>query len=69
MPQLAGPVEGQESSVVHPEEDTAQREREEVWTEQAAGVDDGEPRLADAAGHGEAARRKTAEDVCEHVLR
>lgn len=41
--------------------------RQEAREQQPAGVDDGTPRLTDAPRRGEAALRKTAEDVREHV--
>ena len=51
------------------EEDPVEREREEVRPQQAVAVDDGAPAFADAAGRGEAARRETAEDASEDVVR
>lgn len=49
------------------EEDTVEREREEVRPQQAVVVDNGAPAFADTAGHGEAARREMAEDAREDV--
>jgi len=54
---------------VEVDEDAGQRAREELRAQQAVGVDDGAPRLADAPGRGQAARRQAAEDAREHVLR
>ena len=51
------------------EEDAAQRERQEIRAQQAVVVDDTSPRLADAAGRGEAAWREATEDAREHVVR
>ena len=45
------------------EEECTHRAREDVGEHQAVGVDDGVPRLADAAERGEVARREAAEDV------
>jgi hypothetical protein len=50
------------------EEEAAHRTREDVGKQQAVGVDDGEPRLADAAGRGEVAQQEAAEDVGERVV-
>ena len=50
------------------DEDASERQRQEVWSQQAAGVDHRAPRRADAAGHGEAARREAAENVGQHVV-
>jgi hypothetical protein len=52
--------------VVKLEKDAFEREREEV---RAVVVHGGAPRLAHAAGHGEAGRREAAEDVQQHVFR
>jgi hypothetical protein len=49
--------------VVEVHEEPTQRQREEIRPQQAAGVDDGEPRLADTPGRGEATRREAAEHV------
>jgi hypothetical protein len=54
--------------VVEVEVDAGESEREEIGSEQVAGVDDSAPCLADAAGHGEPARREAGEDVCERVV-
>jgi len=48
---------------VEVQEEPTQRQREEIRPQQAEGVDDGEPRLADAPGHGESTRREAAEHV------
>jgi hypothetical protein len=50
------------------EEDPVDREREEVRAQQVVGVDGGAPRLADAAGRGNAARVEAAEDASQHVV-
>ena len=50
-------------------EDAGQGERQEVLAQQAVGVDDGTPRLADGAAGGEAARHQAPDDVREHVAR
>lgn len=49
------------------EEDPVEREREEVRPQQMVVVDDGAPGFADTTGHGEAARRETAEHAREDV--
>ena len=59
---------GVRAELLH-EEDPVKREREEVRPQQAVLVDDGAPGFADAAGRGEAARRETAEDASEDVVR
>jgi len=53
--------------VAQADEDAAQRHGEEVPAQHAARVDGGAPRPADAARHGEAARREALEDGREHV--
>ena len=50
-------------NIVVDDEDAGQGERQEVLAQQAAGVDDGAPHLADGAADGEAAWRQTTEDV------
>jgi hypothetical protein len=47
------------------DEYAGQREREELGAQQPVPVDDGVPGLADAAAHGQAARRQAAEHVRE----
>ena len=51
------------------DEDASQRKGEEVWAQQAAGVNDCAPGLADTAGCGEAAWRKASEDIEKHIFR
>jgi hypothetical protein len=51
------------------EEDPVQRQREEVRPQQAAFVDDIASGRADTSGRGEAARRESAEDASEDVVR
>lgn len=46
--------------VVEVEVDAGESEREEIGSEQVAGVDDSAPCLADAAGHGEPRRARTS---------
>ena len=53
--------------VAQADEDAAQRHGEEVPAQHAARVDGGAPRPADAARHGEAARREALEDGREQV--
>ena len=50
------------------DEDAADGEREEIYAQQAACVDDAEKGLAGAAARGEAARRDAAEHVGEHIV-
>lgn len=62
---------GEEGRVlVHVEvdEDAAEREREQIRAQEAAGVDGGAPGPAYAAGPGDPARLESAEDVGEHVV-
>jgi hypothetical protein len=51
--------------------ETAHRVREVVGVQQQqpSGVDDGEPRLAHAAGGGDVARREASQDVGKGVVR
>jgi hypothetical protein len=67
----AWPTVGEElGAPQHVETDhyATEREGEEVRAHQLVNVDDGMPSLADAAGHGKAARRQAAEHIREQVL-
>jgi hypothetical protein len=50
------------------EEDATERDGEQIRAQEAAGVDGGAPGRADAAGHGDPALLKSAEDVGEGVV-